>query len=316
MPFVRFAPAVLLLLVAAACSQSSIESKQPALLSEAVAAADEVIASLPPLCTTLRTEGYETRKRAVDDADATEATLTRRHCPDDLARLAEARALETAAAGLTGANTTVTFTRCAGTRTGFVATITITNGEAVPIGVYAAVRATRGGAPAGVGAFVVTWQLAPDESVTMDVSGPEQGDACAVDFNMFLADPSPADASTVAPPSPEQVSDDHAVWFPALATAERAWSTPDTATEDGPAATEDLRSASYTELVAVAGDGTATASPPGALCSVRPSADNPDLATVVATEGDTVVGGVVRRGADRAWRWLGTRLTLGTGPCP
>lgn len=310
--------ASVLLLLVAACSESRLEPEAGA-LSRVVESAEEILAGLPPLCTTLRTDGYESRKVAVDEATDTQQRLASEACPEDLQRLADGRAVEEAAVEISGDDATVTFQRCAATRAGFEATITVTNGGPTPIGVYVAVRASAGNAPVGIGVVAIAWELAPGQSTTQDISGTGSGDSCAVELNVFLSDPDlGGDGSGPDAASAEQASDDPGVWFPALIEAEQAWRSASSPDIDGPARTEDLRSTAYPDLLTAVQDGTAEAPVIDGVtvCSTTPHPENPDLVTVQARLGDTVVAGPVRRGHDGAWRWLGTTLALGTGPCP
>lgn len=311
--------AVLALMLVTACTESELSHDASGGLEEIAAEAEEIFTAFPPLCEALRTQGYETRKATFDDADETALDLAQNACPGDIAQLDAARQVEEATARVTPDDIAVEFTRCAGTTTGFEASATFTNNGPETVGIFAAIRAEKAQQLSGRAAFVVIWRLDPGESATRDVEGDASGDGCGAQFTVYLADPDlTGDASGVDPANEAIASDDPAVFYPALYETEQKWWTNTDASIDGPSRTEDLRSAAYRPLVdsVVAGEKRPALDTMRGLCSSRPHPDNPDLMILTVHLGDQIRSGIVRRGADGGWRWVGSLVVRGPGPCP
>lgn len=276
-------------------------------------------------CATLRSEGFETRKLAVQDVEqlaGDEAPDARASlqvaCADALDRLTDAIDLEARRDRLDRGDAPVSISdlRCADGTYQFVAT----NETDHPIGVHGGFRIFVGDDDEPVSSAdypIVIWELGAGESqgITGEFHEPDtdEGYRCNLTARAFDAADDDADAAIPGVVDESLTGDEPEDWFGALLG--REVDGVGSGDIDAAAETEDLRSTFYDNVL----DANLGSDPvdrvPTSVKICRATVDRPDAdrvsfvyyvtyPTADGGEEGLLRHGLFRRGADGQWRWL------------
>ena len=272
----------------------------------------------PGACESLANDGYETRKITRQGLNDAALVAVQSTCPEPLARLDDAAAVEQRMAAFNVNPTPLTATDLLCDRGSF--SLTITNNVDHPIGVHASMRLVGDGTDGPVGSTLqplVIWSLEPGATTTLADDyrvnrGSDEGLNCEVGITAFDASAGDADASLGETQVAELAVDDPAAWLPFL-TAQGAAiigaGDPDLA-----AVVEDIRSTEYPSVVEIAEATDAEAPATGTISVCTASIEQPDdrhMSVVYFDDGaasSRLQHGLFRRGNDDQWRWLSSSV--------
>lgn len=269
------------------------------------------------LCSSLATDGYETRKATLAVAGPLRAEAEA-GCPDLVARLTRAIEIEDRVAAFSIGNPPLTATDLACEGDDF--SLLITSQAEDPIGIHAALRLTAEGVEVPFGSTLeplVVWSLEPGASTKLEgrFAANRPTDAalmCEVEIKVFDATASDADASLGKTIVPQLAVDDVVQWLPYLiaqAAAVAGGGNPDLA-----AIIEDVRSSDYRTVVDVVGSTGDEAPETGVISVCTASVEGPDdrLLSVVYFEeleaSSHLRHALFRRGNDDQWRWISSSV--------